>query len=973
MFTRVPDGYRPTERRRGLILIAAVIGAIYLIFTAMSTVWTDYLWFDSVGFTEVWWLRWLVSIGLGVAGGLFTFLLVWGNLVLVDRMSPRYETLQLGGDEEVVIRFREWVEPRLRWVRLGIAAAFAVLLGIGVASWRDQVLLFANGGSFGSVDPQFGIDIGFYVFRLPVWSLLLSWVFNLLILTLLLVVAMHYLNGGIQVERGSFPTMRRPVKAHISVLLALLALTRAIMYRVDALELVYAPSGYFGAGYADINARLPAFALLALVAVLGAILFIVNIWRDGWTLAVVSVVGWLFVSIGAAFVYPAVIQRFTVQPNELARERPYIVRNIEATRAAFDLDDIEVREFPATTELTARDIEDSRLTIDNLRLWDPEVINRTYSQLQEIRQYYRVDRVDTDRYTPPGGVPTQALVAVRELDEPNIPAQDWQNQRLAYTHGLGAVLSPANAVLSNGQPDFLLRDVPPVTSLEFLQVEQPRIYFGETYDPNRPVIVRTGSGGGQEIDFPTGGESGGATLNQYDGAAGVELSSIFRRLAFALRYRDLNILISSQLRPDSRVLMERNILERVDRIAPFLAADSDPYPVVLDGRILWVLDMYTISDHYPYSQPIGTRNFTSGRLSRASQLPLGGFNYIRNSVKATVDAYDGAVRLYIVDEADPVVQAWRSVYPAIFLDMASMPERLEQHLRYPQDLFIVQSELYLDYHMVDATQFFQRSDAWAIPADPSTVRRSELLRGDRRSATDPTRVDYLRSFLPSYLLFSLPGEDSLTYGLMQPFNPEDKPNMSAFLLADSTPGRYGRLVDLRMPRGSLVDGTGQVGNRIDQDEEISQQFTLWRGQGSNVLLGAMLVVPINDSIMYVQPVYLEAEAGGIPEFRRVIVVYGDQVEWDDTLDAVLEKVFGEADLPGPESPDDLPPEPPSGTSIEELLEQASAAFEEARAALRRGDLATYQEKVEEAERLVEEARLLFEDAAEARRHNVTVG
>lgn len=969
MFTRVPDGYKPSERRRGLILIAVGIAAIYLFLTALSTVWTDFLWFDSVDFTDVWWIRWRTTLALGAAGAAVAFLVVWSNLLLVDRFSPRYEPLRVVDDEDVVARFREWVEPRISMLRLLVAGAFAVLLGLGVASWRDEVLLFLNGGSFGEVDPQYGYDLGFYFFQLPVWDLLLSWFFNLLVLTLLLVAGLYYLTGGISIERGSMPTMPRAVKAHLSIIAAAMALIRAVMYRFDALELVYAPDGYFGAGYTDINARLPALSLLALVAVLAAVVFIANIFRDGWTLAIVSVVGWIFVSIGASVVYPAIVQRFTVQPNELARERVYIERNIEATRAAYGIDDtrIEVREFAATTDLTADDIEANETTVDNLRLWDPEVINRTYQQLQEIRQYYRVDRVDTDRYLNAEGTPTQVMVSVRELDEPNIPAQDWQNQRLAYTHGLGAVLSPANAVLANGQPDFLLKDVPPTTALEGLEMTQPRVYFGETYDPGRPVIVRTGDSGGQEIDFPTGGEEGTSTLNQYDGAAGVELSNYLKRLAFALRYRDLNILISSQLRSDSRVLMERNIVERVNRIAPFLAADADPYPVVIDGRVTWVIDMYTISDRYPYSQPVGTKIFTTDRLSRRSQLPLGGFNYIRNSVKATVDAFDGTMKLYVVDETDPVVQAWRSVFPTVFLDMEAMPEGLDQHLRYPQDLFIIQSELYLDYHMVDSTQFFQRSDAWSIPVDPSTIRRSDLLRGDRRSATD-LQVNFLRELLPSYLLIKLPGESELTYGLMQPFNPEDKPNMSAFLVADSTPGRYGRLIDYRMPRGSLVEGTGQVGNRIDQDDEISQQFTLWRGQGSTVVLGDMLVVPIEDSIVYVQPVYLEAEAGGIPEFRRVIVAYGDIIEWDNSLDVTLAEVFGSADgeAPQPEPEPEPDPEPPPVGSAEELLNQAAIAFEEARAALRQGDLALYQEKVEEAERLVEEARLLIGDGAEAR-------
>jgi hypothetical protein len=439
------------------------------------------------------------------------------------------------------------------------------------------------------------------------------------------------------------------------------------------------------------------------------------------------------------------------------------------------------------------------------------------------------------------------------------------------------------------------------------------------------------------------------------------LGSIWQRIAFAFRYRDLNLLISGEIRPESKVLVERNIRQIVADVAPFLHVDTDPYPVIMDGRILWVLDLYTTSSHYPYSQPLTLGSV--GRLAESSSLRPG-INYMRNSVKAVVDAFDGDVTFYLNDPADPVAQAWSDAYPGLFRPVSEMPPGLEDHLRYPQDLFRVQGELYLEYHVTDFTELFSGNDAWSLPADPSTISRgtgigSEFLIGDRADeATQTPR--YRAEILPYYLLTSLPGETDLSYLLLQPFTPEDKKNMASFLVADSTPGRYGRLIDFRMPQGELVDGTEQVGQRIDQDAEISQQFTLWDSTGSKVIKGDLLVVPIEDSLMYLQPIFLEAEEGGFPEFRRVIVVYGDQVEWAETLDGALGLVFGGDDGEPAEEPT-----APDGTTIEQLLDQAAAAFDSADVALRAGDLSGYQRWVDEAQRLLDEARSLVEGAVEA--------
>lgn len=930
----------PSRRRRGLVGVLVGLAVLYLLSRWFATVWTDYLWFESVGYESVWLTNLGTSLGLGVGGVLVAFGIFWLNIVLTDRTGRRFVPPPTTPAEEVAQRFREWADPRIRRLRVIAAVFFAVVLGGGLSVLRDDYLLFTNQTPFGVADPQFQTDISYFVFRLPFLDAVTGWFVNVIIVALLLVVGLGYLNGNLRFRRSR---ARTPLgtKAHVSVLLVVLALLQAARYRLASYSLLI-PSGgdRIGAGYVDINARLPAYTLLIVVSILAAVVLVANIWRPGWTLAAVSVGSWAFVAVAAGLIYPAVIQRFQVSPNELERERPFIERNIAGTRAGFGLDDVIVRTYEGNAGIEQANLDANASTLDNVRLWDPEVLDQTYKSLQQIRPFYRVDRVDTDRY-PLDGVPTQVMISARELDEGGIP-QDWQNQRLIYTHGYGVVLSPANDIAPDGQPQLLIRDIPPVSTAGGVTLAEPRIYFGESSEVGKPVIVKTGDSP-QEVDYPL---AQGTEPTEYDGAAGIGVGSLVRRAAFALRFQELNIFLSDELREDSRVLMERNIREMVKKVAPFAAVDADPYPVILDGRLLWVLDLYTYSSQYPYSHPAS--RLDTARIPRASHLPPSGFNYIRNPVKATVDAYDGTIRLYVVDPDDPIVQTWQFVYPELMRDASEMPPGLENHFRYPQEIFKLQSEKYLEYHVGDADELFRGVDEWSIPADPSTTRRTDFLYGD---AVGPAGdVTYLDKLMPSYLMLRLPEEEDLSYVLMQQFTPLDRPNMASLLVADATPGRYGRLVDYRLPRGVLVEGTSQVANRIDQNDEISGQFTLWRGQGSTVVLGDMLIIPFDGGIIYVQPVYLEAEREGLPELRRIVVVHGNDIGWAPTFGGALEAVFGTGDgEPAPETRPEL-----LGT-VEELLARAAQAFEDARAALREGDLAGYQRLVEEAERLVDEA------------------
>ncbi|MFZ0012514.1 MAG: UPF0182 family protein, partial [Acidimicrobiia bacterium] len=745
----------------------------------------------------------------------------------------------------------------------------------------------------------------------------------------------------------------RGAKIYLSSLFAIVALVRAVSYRLDMYEILYSDRNgiFFGPGFTDINSRLPAIRLLMIVALIAAVLFIVNIFRRGWTLAIVAVASWIVVAIAAGTIYPAFIQRFSVQPDQRGKETEFITHNLEATKAAWMLDGIEVRDFAAADDLNADEIQANETTIDNLRIWNTSVLPRTYQNFQELEPYYALDKVDTDRYLA-DGVPNQVMLAVRELDEKERPT-DWQNQHLFYTHGYGAVVNQANVVQSDGQPVFLLKDVPPVASVDTLELDQPRIYFGETYDPGLPVMVGTGSSP-QEIDAPT---ATGTGFNEYDGDAGVGLDNLFKRVAFAFRYRDFNLLISNQIRPDTRVLVERNVMAIVNQLAPFLAADADPYPVILDGDVLWVLDMYTATSNYPYSERIdfATRN----RLALNSGLELG-TNYLRNSVKAVIDAHNGDVTFYKFDSEDPIINAWEATHPDLFVDAAEMPEGIENHLRYPQDLFRVQSHIYLNYHVTEENQLFSTNDEWSFPGDPSLDPTRPTRSGDERLYGDVTADgSQLSQILPYYLLTELPGEEELSYLLLQPFNPRARRNMVAFLVADSTPGNYGRLIDFRMPQGELVDGAEQAGQRIEQDADIAQQLSLWRGEGSDVIKGDLLIVPIEDSVVYLQPIFLEEENGAFPEFRRVAVVYSDRVEWADSLDGALNLVFGTADGGSGEGEgegdgDGGTVDPGTEATIEELIGEAEAAFDAADAALRSGDLAGYQRWVQEAQRILDE-------------------
>ncbi len=963
MINREPVTFRPRRRGRRVVIALLVVALAFILgLRWMATLWTDYLWYSSMEQASVWVTLVVTRVWLVIAASAVAFVVFWVNLRIVDRLSPRIGISSGSPDEELLERFQEWVEPRSRLVHVVAAAFFGILIGLGAAAWWQDWLLFRHGGSFGLVDPIFGRDLSLYVFDLPFMRDVFGWLFQLILVLTLVVVAAHYLNGGIRVQGPGERTSPR-VKAHISILLAGLALLKAAGYQLDKWELLYSTRGQvFGASFTDVNAQVPALNLLIIISLVAAVILLVNLRFRGWTLPLVAVGLWLVTSIAVGGIYPTLIQRIQVTPDEVSKEAPYVQHNIEFTRAAYDLSDVEVLPFAAEPELDQGALAENIGTIENIRLWDPGVLNTTYRELQNIRTFYDIADVDVDRYVIDGKL-TQVMISARELDEQNIPGGGWVNEHLVYTHGFGSVLSPANDVTAQGgQPFFLVQDIPPVnvTDDPALQIDQPRIYFSDSVDLDY-LIAGTKQ---LEVDFPIGTSGENVEFNSYDGEGGVPLGNFFQQAAWALRFANLDTLISGNLTNNSKVLLERNIRSRVQRLAPFLHSDADPYTVIVDGRLKWVIDLYTVTDQYPYSQPADTR-----RLNREPGLP-NNFNYIRNSVKGVVDAYDGSVDLYVIDPDDPLIEANRRIFPGVFKDRSELPIEIVQHFRYPEDLFRVQTDIYRLYHVTEPEQFFSNVDPWQIARDPSTSPRPDL-----RSNFVNSDGERFNPMLPYYLLMKLPGDNRLSFLLLQPFTPRGRPNMVSFMVAKSGPDleEYGRIIEFALPADRQIDGPGQVGDFINQDPTISQEFTLLGQRGSRVIQGNMLVIPIEESLLYVQPIYITADSSdgvatrGSPEFKFVVVSFDGRIEMADTLDEALAEVFGISDTdPGDGDRGDGDP-PPGDETLDEqvrrLLAEADAAFRAADEALLEGDLVRWAEEIERAQEAVEEANRLLRESA----------
>ena len=888
---------RPRHTRNWLIAIGVLI-ALFILATISKGIFTEWLWFDSLGYSSVYTTILTTRIWLFFVGAFVFVALLLANLFVARRLSPPAGGNSLTGQGLLFVR---------RAVDTGIlitAIFISFIFGLVTAGHWEMVLRFAHGADFNVVEPLLGRDVGFYIFDLPLLHFIQSWLVWAVVLILLFTGAVYALNIGF--NRAGFS---RRIKGHLFALGAAIFFLIAWSYRLNIFDLLYSERGViFGPAYTDEHAQLLAWRLLIAIAIIAGLLMIIGTFRRGWRWLYGPIVLWVAMAIIFGSIYPAIIQRFQVEPSELAREKYYIRNNIQFTRLAFGLDRIEVRDVPIEVAPAEEDIARNSATINNVRLWDYRPIKDTYNQIQSIRLYYDFNDVDVDRYKIDDSY-RQVLLGARELSPEKLAAQaqTWVNRRLQFTHGYGVTMSPTNEVTEQGLPNLIIKDVPPIGTIE---IDRPEIYFGEKTEGY--VIVNTRIA---EFDYPKGDTN---VYTRYSGDSGIVLDSFLRKLAFTWQLGDINILISDELTRESQLLYRRNIQERVNHIAPFLKLDSDPYIVVDNGQLLWIQDAYTISDRFPYSQPNAA-----------------GINYICNSVKVAINAYDGAVTFYIIDPEDAIVNTYASMFPALFRPIDEMPVSLREHLRYPLDLFQVQSAVYQTYHMIDPRVFYNKEDVWAIPVE--------------------TYADAERSMEPYYIIMRLPGEEREEFVLMLPFTPKQKDNMITWLAARSDGDKYGKLIAYNFPKDKLVYGPRQIEARIDQDPTISSQLTLWGQKGSTVIRGNLLVIPIEESILYVEPIYLRAERGQLPELKRVVVASGDLIAMEETLAESLNTIY--AGLPPEELPVSTPTPLERSDKLAELAKEAQEHYDKAQELLREGDWAGWGE---ELNKMAETLRQLVE-------------
>jgi uncharacterized protein len=966
---RVP----PTNelRRRSLGLRAWLIGAVVLIIVLLTSLrglagfYTNYLWFHEVGFSATW--RGLIAAKLvpTVVFTLFFFALMLVNLVIADRLAPR--TRAMGPEDEIVERYRSYVAPYSGRVRFAVSAFFAFVVGSGVSSQWSEWILFRNHVSFHQRDPLFHRDIGFYVFQLPFMRFVSQWLFVAFLLVLLVTAVFHYVNGGIRFQTP-FQRVTPQVKAHLSVILALMAFTKTSQYWLARFELVFSTRGTVdGATFTDVKAQLPALNFLMVISVAAAVLFIVNIRRRGWVLPVIAVGLWGFISIVVGTFYPAYIQRFQVKPNEFTKEQPYINRNLTATRFAFGIDHIKSQSYSYKENLDSATIKANQATLDNVRLWDPDQLKPNFQQNQKLRPYFAFSDLDLDRYPVGGDQKLEAEIAIRELNSGELPSSTWLNQHLVYTHGYGAVVAAGNSVNSDQTPDYLLSNIPP-TGDPHLAVTQPNVYFGEGLSGFTVVDSK------QLENQPTASQNDSTT--RYTGSGGVVASSFLRKAALALNFGSWDLFISKQVDSHSRVMFRRDVRDRVEKAAPFLKFDADPYAVVIGGRLEWVLDAYTTTNRYPYSQSL----HPSG-LSGSSGLNST-FNYVRNSVKVTVDAYNGTMTYYVIDDHDPIIAAYRKAFPGMFTSGSKVPQELRAHFRYPEDLFRAQTEQYQRYHLVGASEFYRAGNLWSVAPAPNSADTTGGTPGTTapggnnggRSTQLATTGDRIN---PLYLMMQLPGtlgrQAGQEFVLQRTFVPAANPNvLTAFIVGRSDGANYGQLVLYDTPDNQDIPSPSKAASNIDSNTDISKQLSLLDQRGSQVVRGDVQLIPIGDSLLYVRPIYVEATTGNtFPRFKYVAVTYGEHSVLSNSIPEALNTLFGAGTTGNNPGGNVKPPPLPTGT-VAVLLAKAQTEFDAANAALKKGDLATYAKNITAAEADVAAAVRALAAAAKGTTTSTTV-
>jgi len=872
-----PFANRGGGRRRvsPLTITAVILFILASVLVSSSGFYADLLWYRSVGFVNVWQTTLFTKIYLFIGFGFVTASFILANIYFAFRKRPIYVPVAVEADN--LERYRAQIEPIRRLVAVGIFATLFYFAGSSGSKLWQEWLLFKNATNFGTVDPQFGKDISFFAFKLPMWQALIGWGISTIILALIASSVVHYIYSGIRTQVKEDRTTVA-ARVQLSILLGLLVLLKAVAYWFDRYALTLKEGRLItGLTYTDVNAVLPAKSILSAIAVICSLLFFANIVRKSWLLPTAGVALMVIASVLIAGIYPATIQQFQVKPSESTKEAPFIQKNIDATRAAYDISNVEVSDYQATVTTSAGQLANDAATIANIRLMDPNVLSATFRQLQQIKPYYTfADSLDIDRYTI-NGKERDVVVAIRELNVDGNPSRNWINDHLVYTHGFGMVGAFGNTVDADGKPTFTVGNIPPTKGLgEF----EPRIYFGENV-PDYSIIGGAAASNPVELDYPDDKSANGQTNYTYTGKGGVPMGSIFSRLLFAIKYQEQRIVLSNLINSESKILFERNPRERVAKVAPWLTLDGDPYPAIIEGKILWIIDGYTTSAGYPNSRKVNLANTgdaLTARSNAVSSLGDKNINYIRNSVKATVDAYDGTVSLYQWDDKDPVLATWSKAFPGSVKAKSEISPELLSHIRYPEDMFRVQRDILSAYHVTTADAFYGGQDFWRVPLDPSTFGAN--------AGNQP----------PYYLTMQIPGQTKPTFSLSTPFVPRGgRENLSALAVVNSDAGDdYGKITVLQLPRSTNVAGPSQVASNFEAKPTVATALSLLRQGGSDVVLGNLLTLPVGKGLLYVQPVYVRAtgNTAAYPLLQKVLVSFGDQIGFDDTLQGALDQVFG---------------------------------------------------------------------------------
>ena len=928
--TNTPQFQRPNFQFKGrkspLALTFGILVVLGILFTALSGFYADWLWFKSVDFTSTWSTILGTKAFLFILGGLLTSLIVMANVFIAYKRRPLYVTMMVESDN--LERYRSQVEPIRKGLFIGLSVALFYFAGSASSQLWSTWLLFKNSTSFGVTDPQFNMDISFFAFRLPFWQSLISWGITTAVLAIIAAAVVHYLYSGIRLQVQQDRTSVA-ARVQLSVLLGVVVLLKAVAYWFDRYALALKEGRLItGLTYTDVNAVLPAKAILTGIALVCAILFFATIIRKSWLLPAAGTALLVVSSVLFAGLYPGAIQQFQVKPSESSKEAPFIQRNIDATRAAYGISDVTINDYQATVATDSGQLADDAATIANIRLMDPNVISSTFRQLQQIRPYYSFPQtLDIDRYTV-NGVKRDVVVAARELNIAGNPSRNWINDHLVYTHGFGFVAAFGNERDADGKPSFTVGDLPPKGSLgEF----QPRIYFGENV-PDYSIIGGVKTDTPVEFDYPDDSSPNGQRNYTYTGKGGVPVGSLLNKAVFALKYQEQRILLSNLINKDSKILFERNPRDRVAKVAPWLTLDGDPYPAVVDGKVLWIIDGYTTSAGYPYSRRTvlsdAINDTVTTNTGASALLRNQSINYIRNSVKATVDAYDGTVSLYTWDEQDPVLKTWAKAFPNALLPKSAISKQLMEHVRYPEDLFRVQREILSSYHVRSAEAFYGGQDFWRIPRDPSTFGAN--------AGAQP----------PYYLTLQMPGTKAPVFSLTTPFVPRGgRENLIAFAVVNSDAGpEYGKISVLQLPRNTNIAGPSQVASNFEAKPEVANSLSLLRRGGSDVVLGNLLTLPVGGGLLYVQPVYVQATANtsAYPLLQKVLVSFGDQIGFDDTLKGALDQVFsGNSGTAAGGTTTTGSSGSSSNSSLANALASARTAYQDGLAALANGDFAAY--------------------------------